>query len=463
MLKLDMKIRKFLIFLCLSVFLAFGKTTINIYHINDFHDNLVSPVGAPKIADFLKKHRDGNSLFLVAGDFISGTAFGRATSGESSFKAFSFYLKPDAVAVGNHEFDYGWKRLVELYRKYPLSLISANIFYQGKRLFPDSTQFIVAGKKVTVAGLTTVETSISTFKKFIKGLEFKDEVSIAKELVRKYRASSDLLVLLSHCGIEKDREIAEKVDGFDIIVGGHDHIKANEKIKSTTIVQAGSYGRYIGEIKIEFKGEKKNIHSRLISMKDYPGVEKETSSYVKRLSERLSTYLNRFCCISRTRYLYNENRIRSKSDPLATLLGETLKNSLSADAVLINAGAIRGGIPKGKVFYKHWLKVYPFQGQIMVLGIRGKYLKQVIEKHLSTRKPSTAYLQMTGIKIEKGKIFVGAYPIQDKKVYRVVIPEFLYMGGDGYTMFKNADSFHYVNMTFPEFFFSFFKRKGVIE
>ncbi len=457
--------RKFthkIIILLLSGLFLFSGVRIHIYHINDFHDNLFAPVGAAKIAHFLRNSGE-NHLFLVAGDFISGTAYGRATNGEASMEVFYRYLNPDAIVIGNHEFDFGWQRLLELERKFPLPLISANVLKDGKRLFPESISFTIAGRVITVVGLTTTETTISTFKKYIRGLEFRDEVTVAGELVKKYRNKTDLLILLSHCGIEKDREIARKISGFDLIIGGHDHIKVNEKINSTQIVQAASYGRYMGEVIVEFNGNTKNISARLIPMKYYISKDVETEAYLKKLSSRLSSFLNRFCCTNPRAFEYNEERIRSMQDPWAHFLARALKKSLSVDAVIINAGAIRGGLPSGKIYYKHWLKVYPFQGQIMVLKIKGKYLKKALLKHSSLKVPTTAYLQMEGITISAGKeIFVNGKPLKEERLYRVLIPEFLYMGGDGYTMFKNANSFHYVNMTFPEFFFAYFSRKGRI-
>lgn len=455
---------KKLIIFFMGLFLLFaGTSSITIYHINDFHDQLISPVGAARLIYFIKSDSASKkTLFLVAGDLLSGTAFARLTRGEASFKLFREFLKPDAYAVGNHEFDFGWKRLLELNEDYSLPLISANVYKEGRRLFPEAVKLFLSRQRIVIAGLTTKETVTSTFKKLITGLQFEDEIEAAKRLRRKYRKQADLLILLSHCGIEKDREIARKVKGFDLIIGGHDHKKAIERIGSTLIVQAGAYGKYVGKIEVRFHNGKKQLFPQLISLKNYTPSDHSVETYISQLNRKLSSFLNRFCCLNRREIRYNERRIRSNPDPLAHFLTETLRKSLSVDAVIINAGAIRGGLPAGKIFYRHWVKVFPFQGQMMILEIEGKYIEEALKRSMNLKLPSTAYLQTAGVKFERN-IFIGGKKLEPEKIYRVVVPEFLFMGGDGYTSFKRCKRFYYVNMTFPEFFFAYFKKKGKVE
>ncbi|GMA53838.1 hypothetical protein GCM10025857_51950 [Alicyclobacillus contaminans] len=70
----------------------------------------------------------------------------------------------------------------------------------------------------------------------------------------QYRSISkkkvDILVLLSHLGINEDRQIAKELPEFDVIIGSHTHhlFPNGEQVGNTLLAAAGRFGEYVGEV-----------------------------------------------------------------------------------------------------------------------------------------------------------------------------------------------------------------------
>ncbi len=225
---------------------------ITIYHTNDLHNR-------HEAFDLLSHvEMNGNTLLLDAGDAIGGSS-----------TVFRFHepvidrmnnLGYDALTMGNRELNYiRWVLKIRAEQaKFPI--LSANLedltgktgdFYKSHIIKE------VSGLKVGIFGLTPVQyNDDSNWLPFLK-FRFLDPVETSLKIVDLLRDKVDLLILLSHLGIDSDRKIAEQVSGIDLIIGGHTHtlIKEPIKLNDTYIFQAGCYGEQIGKIDLEIKGD----------------------------------------------------------------------------------------------------------------------------------------------------------------------------------------------------------------
>ncbi len=134
-------------------------------------------------------------------------------------------------------------------------LLSANTKTStGERVFDAVVQekYPNAQTKVIIFGLTTAETPITTHPKNIKGLAFDDPIATAKELLKDVK-DEDLVIGLTHIGIDEDKKLAEAVPKIDVIIGGHSHTKIPVplKVRDTIICQADAYAKYVGRLNLE--------------------------------------------------------------------------------------------------------------------------------------------------------------------------------------------------------------------
>ena len=243
----------------------------------------------------IKRQRGAeNVLFLDSGDTWQGTGVALKTGGEAIVEAQN-YLGVD-VMVGHWEFTYGKKRVKELIEKLDAKFISQNVV--GDDPFDDEFEELIfepytieerAGAKIGIIGQSFPFTSTANPKEFTQGWSFGLRLDTLQEYVDELRNEHkvDAVVVLSHDGFSVDQEVARKVKGIDFILSGHTHDPSPKPITidGTVIVIAGSHGKYIGRLDIEFdKGKVKDYEYKLIPIASRLLVEdQEGAALVKKL------------------------------------------------------------------------------------------------------------------------------------------------------------------------------------
>lgn len=157
----------------------------------------------------------------------------------------------DASVCGNHEFDHGWKTCQKYFEIANFPILSANLFQNG-RLFCSQGYhiFSVGAVKVGVIGLTLQDLYGIVSPSKLDQIEIKKVISTGQKIINQIDSETDLIVLLTHQGFQKDSLLAESIDGCDVIVGGHSHtyIDPPRIINNIIIVQAGARCRYLGRL-----------------------------------------------------------------------------------------------------------------------------------------------------------------------------------------------------------------------
>jgi 5'-nucleotidase/UDP-sugar diphosphatase len=270
-----------------------------ILHTNDLHSALIPHSPAvdynpeeedPSIGGFARlataveeirenKRREGEPVLLFdAGDFIGGSAFAwLVLDGYAAELTIMQKMGYDAVVIGNHEYDYGPDVLAQylLEAGYPeahqktLALASnteappdhplaARNLYRNTGIFE-----LDNGLKVGVFGLIG-EAAILLIGD-TGDVQFLDQHEAARQAVDELREQgADVVVAITHSGVEEDRELARGVPGIDVIVGGHSDTTLYEPILegATIIVQAGSLGRYLGQLELAYDSDTGKVRVR---------------------------------------------------------------------------------------------------------------------------------------------------------------------------------------------------------
>lgn len=178
-------------------------TTHKILHTNDIHGRLAEEKGRVIGMAKLKtvKEQEKPDLMLDAGDAFQGLPLSNQSKGEEMAKAMNA-VGYDAMAVGNHEFDFGYDQLKKLEGMLDFPMLSTNVYKDGKRAFKPSTIVKKNGIRYGIIGVTTPETKTKTRPEGIKGVEFRDPLqSVTAEMMRIYK-DVDTFVVISHLGID---------------------------------------------------------------------------------------------------------------------------------------------------------------------------------------------------------------------------------------------------------------------
>jgi 5'-nucleotidase/UDP-sugar diphosphatase len=270
-----------------------------ILHTNDMHSAIIphSPAvdyspgeenpavgGFARLATAVNEVRENKSneneqvLLFDAGDFLGGGAFAwLALNGSASELAIMQEMGYDAVTIGNHEYDYGSDVLVQYLLKagYPEAhqetlVLASNTEVPSdhplavQSLYRDAGMFeLENGLKVGVFGIEGKDAILAMGDS--GEVQFLDQHETARQMVGDLEEQgADVIVAISHSGVEEDRELAKKVPGIDIIVGGHCHTALHEPVLqgTTIIVQAGSLGMYLGQLELAYAPNTDNVRVR---------------------------------------------------------------------------------------------------------------------------------------------------------------------------------------------------------
>jgi 5'-nucleotidase/UDP-sugar diphosphatase len=285
--------KKLILVLLLSIFTLIinvsGQDTLTILHLNDTHSTLSSvgprneslegsQGGIARAATVIgmTKMTAPNVLTLHAGDYSIGDLFYNKYFGVPELQILKS-LGLDAMTVGNHEWDLTPSTfLASLEASFKpgdgFPLLSANLIFPETTSHDSLRDYIfpytikqVGNIKVGIFGLTTPETNITS----LPSPYFIDTniVQIAAAVVDTLNNQNcNVVILLSHLGLNLDETVAKYVPGINVIVGGHDHyllkkpvIEINPSGDTTWIVQAGSFYLDIGKLQLLVNGKKVSL------------------------------------------------------------------------------------------------------------------------------------------------------------------------------------------------------------
>ena len=205
-----------------------GQMTI--IHTNDMHSQYV-PMKAtwvkknpkPGIGGMValqyyiaqQRNKYPQSLLLDAGDVLTGTPISKIKVHDvycGGFVDMINLIGYKAFTIGNHEFDEGQENLKKLIQLFNCDVLSANLFTDG-HLFADKAYAIykVGNLRVGVIGLILKDLAGVTAKKNLLGITFADPATTAQKYIDEIDAKTDLIILLTHEGVEKDKELAGKI------------------------------------------------------------------------------------------------------------------------------------------------------------------------------------------------------------------------------------------------------------
>jgi 5'-nucleotidase len=246
---------------------------ITILHTNDFHGKM-TPLAQRIIAR--EKAASPNPVLLDAGDAVSSGNIYYRPGGEPILARMT-EVGYDAMAMGNREFHFLAAGLRSKVRLAHFPVLSANLRDKAGEIGPTVSPYVIMerdGVKIAVFGLCVpMITKQMRLASSVSPYWFEDPIETAASLVPQLRGTADIVVALTHIGIKRDLELADSVEGIDIIVGGHSHSVLPEplRIGGATVAQTGWWGHCLGRLNLSFSSSGVSVTGSLIDLRAEPG------------------------------------------------------------------------------------------------------------------------------------------------------------------------------------------------
>jgi 5'-nucleotidase/UDP-sugar diphosphatase len=313
----------------------------------------------------------------------------------------------------------------------------------------------VGQARVGILGLAYPDTPGITKPQNVAGLDFRGAVETVQRYLPELEEKTDLIVVLSHLGLDGDQALAGAMDGIDVIVGGHSHVFLDRPsvVNGTIILQAGAKGQDLGRLALTLDlatGQVSNISTGKVLLPvtgQVAAVNQEVKSLVDAALAQAAETINQPIGESEVALEPQREGEFALGNLIADAMLATDIDGHAADMAFYNNGGIRAGLPRGPITFGQLYAVLPFDNQLMALDLSGSQVLKILEHSVSNRAGS---LQVAGVTFHfrmakpagqrVTEATVGGVPLDPERVYRVVTIDYLASGGDGFdTFLEGAD------------------------
>ena len=458
-----------------SVF-AEQKDDIVILYENDVHCEIEGYSALSALKKELKQEYKHVGV-VSSGDFLQGGGLGSISKGEYIVRLMNL-VGYDAIALGNHEFDYGIDRLVELAEMLDTDPVCANFKKIGEgALFAPYSIVSYGEVKIAYIGVTTPTTPDTTSiptqfvdadKNPIYSFEGENLATVVQENIDKARGEgADFVIALSHLGDDGEAgynayDLISETTGLDVVLDAHSHnVTESEMLldKSGSEVVYTSTGTKFANIgKLTISGD--SIKTELVSLESYGKTDPTVDACINQIMTEYAEVGNKKiadCDFDlKTHDSYGNRIIRMSETNLGRLIADAFRSVTGADIAYFNGGAIRSDIKAGEITYNDLLNVLPFNNTGVVVEVSGETVIKMLEVAVAKwPEESASFPHVSGVTFfvntlaeENARVYnvhiinpeTGEYePLDPEKTYTVASSSFiLFENGDGMTMFEGA-------------------------
>ncbi len=463
-------------------------------HLLAWDDLTNKPVngGLAKIATLIQQVRASapNVLLLDSGDTTEGTPMAYyfaekdTTVPNPEIAAFNA-LHYDAMAVGNHEFNFGETEMWKAKRESHFPWLAANL----KETYTSGVPYIqpyiikkIAGVRVGIVGFVTPGVPRWEIPSHYRGYTFEPIVDAARRVIPQVRAKCDLLVVIIHSGIDRNPktgqifssdlvgvnenatwELAQEVPGIDVILYGHTHEEMPElTVNGVLLTQAKNWGGSLARVDVALQGTAEKgwhvIAKHSTTIHPTPDTP-EDSAIVKLLEpyrEKVEKYLD--TPLDTNDKALSGSFSRYEPDPLVDLIQRVQLRDAHADVSLATLFIPSVHVAAGTITIRDAFGIYPYENTLYAVEMTGAQLKDALEHAASffpawpnasgrpLRLPGYDADAAEGVSYEMdltqpvgGRIVNLMYhgkPLAADQKLRVAINNYRYTGGGGYSVFQ---------------------------
>lgn len=389
---------------------------IVLLHTNDLHSHLEN---WPKIRRFIEQKKRENekkenttTITVDLGDFVDRWhPLLEATDGQANVELMN-NVGYDAVTIGNNEGVGNAKdQLNHLYDQANFDILLDNLFDKHLLQPPKWAKKykIIETPQQTKIGLLAL-TAPFPLTYSPNGWDIRNPYDILPESVEELRPKVDILVLMSHLGIQDDRQIAQELPSIDVILGSHTHhlLIDGQIVNGVQLAAAGKYGQYVGEVHLTVD-EHKNIiqkSARAIpteTMMTFIEDEQESQDYLTKGHELLAAKK-----VAKLPYDLSVDIFAEHSFIYEAL--EAVKYRGQTQGAMLNSGLFLTGLPAGLINQDQLHTALPHPMHLLNVTLKGSDLIRLV------------------LEIEKNRAFLRNYPIRGMGFRGKIFGQVVYSG-----------------------------------
>ncbi|MGB5688554.1 MAG: bifunctional UDP-sugar hydrolase/5'-nucleotidase [Woeseiaceae bacterium] len=414
------------------------------------------------------RRNEANVFLFDSGDIFTG-ALAKLTEGQLAFELM-ITMGYDAMAIGNHEFEYGHEIFAWQKNRAPFPVLGANFFYKDTNHPYAQAHAVIErnGVRIGVIGIMGQDAVTAIIPSFIAPLDVTVPADAVQRSVDELREEVDIIVLLTHQGktapmqtdaesdprlqrdIDADIHLAGAVTGVDVLFAGHADAGTPAPIvhpdTGTIIMQTYGQATHLGYLQLTLDPKTRKITNhagRLVPVD--PALHAPDPAIVAKLSLYRDAYPEIQAVVGKTAARMNRRYIE-ESD-VGHLFADALVAISGADVAFIHSGSLRKDLPAGDVRVIDLLDTYPFVDDVIVKEMTGAQIRRALEQSFTLER---GLLQVAGLEVtydltrpESQRLVSlrrAGLDVEDDDRLAVAAPGFLAEGGDLYTMFAESEA-----------------------
>lgn len=464
--------------------------TLKIFQTSDVHGNIYptnyvakQDYGLAKASTLIKENTlDSHKLIIDSGDLLQGSSLAfygaKFNKTNPSFIAALNAIGYDVITFGNHEFNYGQEFLVNHYKQFNNTIVSANV--KGLDLnYKPYEIYNFDNLKVAVIGFTTDYVPNWEQEQNISGLEFLDPVLTYGKYEAELKEQADIIIVNYHGGFECNLEdnqtpterqtgenIASKLiqtfDSIDILLSGHQHRVIATQIDGVVCMQPGNNAIYVSEITIDIE-TKKVINYELKATKDYEA-DQSILDLMKPLHDDCNVYLDTpLTKVNVDTTISDVATARLNHSLFTNLLGQLFLSYKPSDFIAVSLFDSAIGFEKN-ITIRQVNQNYPFPNTMMQVSITGRDMIENIkqandyytlkdgeitinERYIFPKLKHYNYDMFYGLDYEVIvnqddneiiNVLVDNKPIELEREYTILVSSYRFNNRDDYPVYQNT-------------------------
>lgn len=434
------------------------RVELTLLHVNDVYE--ISPKeGKGGLAELMtllraERARSPNTITTFGGDLLSPSVMSGLFKGEQMIDVINA-VGIDVAVPGNHEFDFGPDVFAKRVAESKFTWLGTNVLGTDGQPFAGmaaSEIREVGGFKIGLFGVLTGETTHLSSPG--DSVTFTDvEAAANQAVVSLDEQGADLIIALTHLDIAQDRALARKVEGIDVILGGHDHDPIAFYEGDKLILKAGYDAHYlaVADLVIEKKEKRGKLTVSMLPQFRFVStagvtpdstVAEVVAKYESQLDEELSV------AVGTTSVELDSRRsaVRTRETNMGNLIADAMRAAVDADVAIANGGGIRGDRvydPGATLTRKDVLTELPFGNVTVLMEISGADLRAALENAVSRVEDIAGrFPQVSGMTVAYDpakrageriiEVKVAGAAVDDERTYKLATNDYIAGGGDGY-------------------------------